>query len=153
MGFVFKVPVVIISASLEFPWLSHNIGNPLSTAFFPTALQEKSEIKTFWDRLQNTVRAKLNIYKFYSNTENQSAAMRKYLDPNIPTVREVERSVALTLVNSHYTIFGIRPLTPALVEIGGLHIEEDESNFTRVRRIFLIIISFSHVHNFELNFF
>lgn len=122
------------TASLELPWISHNIGNPLSTAFYPTIRMKKSEIKNFWDRLQNTIRAKYDIYRFSSLTQNQSKAMKKYLGPNIPSVREVEKIVALSLVNTHYSVQGIRPTVPAFVEVAGLHIEEDESNFTRVNK-------------------
>ena len=134
-GLIFKIPVVTVTASLELPWISHNIGNPLSTAFYPTLRIKKSEIKNFWDRVKNTLKAKLDIYKFFALTENQSKFIKTYLGPNIPTVREVEKMVALSLVNTHYSIQGVRPTTPAFVEVAGLHIEEDESNFTKVRRI------------------
>ncbi|XP_033210444.1 2-hydroxyacylsphingosine 1-beta-galactosyltransferase-like isoform X2 [Belonocnema kinseyi] len=131
LGAIFKVPVVTATACLELPWISYNIGNPLSTAFYPTIRIKKSQIKNFWDRLQNTIRAKLDIYRFFALTENQSKAMKKYLGPNVPNVREVEKMIALSIVNTHHSIQGIRPTVPAFVEVAGIHIEEDESNFTR----------------------
>ena len=133
LGPFFNVPIVTATASLEYPWISLHIGNPLSTAFFPTLSASKSEIKTFWDRLQNTVKSLTNIYKFLGVSENQSETMRKYLKKDIPTVREVERMVALSIVNTHPIIQGIRPTTPAFIEVGGLHIQEDDSKFTNVR--------------------
>ncbi|XP_033212471.1 uncharacterized protein LOC117170059 [Belonocnema kinseyi] len=130
-GHIFNVPVVSITASMELPWVANNVGNPLSTAFFPTLPVAKLEIKTFWDRLQNTLQAKIAIYRFLSFTENQSEVIKKYLSPNIRSIREAERMVALTLVNTHYSMQGVRPTTPAFIEIAGLHIEEDESKLTR----------------------
>ena len=59
-------------------------------------------------------------------------AMRKYLNPNIPDIRTVEKSVALTLVNSDHVMFGVKPLTPGLVQIAGIHIEENKSSLSPV---------------------
>ena len=136
LGPLLKVPIITVSASLEHSWISQNIGNPLSTAFFPTSMMSKFDMKSFMARLKNTVRSLTDTYKFFSNSEKQTEMMRKYLSPDIPTVREVEKMVALSLVNTHYSLQGIRPTTPALVEVAGLHIEEDDTNFTTVKKYF-----------------
>ena len=139
LGQVFNVPVVTATPSLEFPWISRQIGNPLSTAIYPNFIMFKAEIKTFWDRLQNTVQSHIATQRFFSVTEEpQTEIIRKFLSPDMPSIREIERNVALSLVNTHYTLQGIRPTTPAFIEVAGLHIEEDDSNFTVVRNIFKI---------------
>lgn len=73
------------------------------------------------------------VRKFYRLTEqSQTDSMRKYLSPDIPNIREVEKNVALTLVNSHPILFGVKPITPALVQIAGLHIEANEEKLPAV---------------------
>lgn len=42
----------------------------------------------------------------------------------MPGVRELESSLSLILVNSHASLTNTKPITPALIEIGGLHIED-----------------------------
>lgn len=134
------MPTITATPSLEFPWISRQIGNPLSTAFFPNFLFPKAKVETFSDRLQNTLTSNYLIYKFFSYTdEPQTELMRKILSPNMPTVREIERTVALSVVNTHFTLQGIRPLTPAFIEVAGLHIEEDDSSMSKVENHLLII--------------
>ncbi|XP_043467651.1 uncharacterized protein LOC122501928 [Leptopilina heterotoma] len=131
LGYIFKVPVITISSCLEYSWIPSAIGNPDSTAFAPDVLMDSAEIKSFWERLKNTFVTQFSRYQFYMYTESyQTNAMRKYLSPDIPDIRQVERSVALTFVNSFYTLFGIRTRTPAIVDIAGVHIEENDEKLS-----------------------
>lgn len=74
----------------------------------------------------------------------QTEAMRKYLSPNIPNLREVEKNVALMLTNNYHSLFGIRPVTPAVIDIAGIHAEENQDKFTPVSflLLFQLIIIF-----------
>lgn len=132
----FNIPLITITASKESPWVSELAGNPRSTAFSAIHLLGKTEIKTFSDRLLNTVRSFVDTYRYYSLTDKQTEIVRKYLRPDLPSVREAERMVALTIVNTHHSIQGIRPTSPAFIEAGGLHIEEEHANFTKVLLIY-----------------
>ena len=133
MGFVLKVPVITISTLFDFPWVSEVIGNPQTTAFMPHLISELADSSIFWNRFQNTWTYYSSKYRFFQETEKvQTEMMRKYLSPDIPNIREVEKSVALMFVNSHHSLFGARPITPALVEIAGIQIEQNEAKFTPV---------------------
>ena len=133
LGHILKVPVITVTPALELPWISTNVGNPLSAAFYPTLMSYKSKITTFWDRLQNTIQSHIDIIRFFAYTKkNQTEQLRKYFGYDMPSIRELEKNVALSLVNTHFTLTGIRPTTPAFVEIGGLHIEEEHSKLTMV---------------------
>lgn len=90
----------------------------------------------FWERLTNAYTYYLNVQTFNEVTENyQTKAMKKYLRPDLPNVRDVEKNVALLLVNTHPVINGVKPVTPALVQIGGLHIEENEETLSSVSKV------------------
>ncbi|XP_033219246.1 UDP-glucuronosyltransferase 2B31-like isoform X1 [Belonocnema kinseyi] len=130
-GYVLKVPVIAVSTILEFPWAVRAIGNPASTAFVQNVFMDSVFISTFWDRLKNTIIFHIANYRFYMYAEKvQTEAMRKYLSPDIPDLREVEKNVALMLTNNYHSLFGIRPVTPAVVDIAGIHAEENEDRFT-----------------------
>ena len=133
LGYVLKVPIISIATTLEYSWISDAVRNPESTAFAPNVLMDSAFISTFWDRLQNTIVTELSKFRFYYYTEEaQTKAMRKYLSPEMPNIREVERNVALTLVNSFHSLFGIRIRSPSFVDIAGVHIEDNDDKFSPV---------------------
>lgn len=50
---------------------------------------------------------------------------QKYGD-GIPDVEEIAYNVSLFFVNHHFSFGGPRPLSPQLVEIGGIHITDEK---------------------------
>ncbi|XP_043468543.1 UDP-glucosyltransferase 2-like [Leptopilina heterotoma] len=128
IGHVLKVPVITIVTTMELPWVNDALGNPNSPAFVPNVLLNLIEVSTFWDRFWNALQIHQSNYEFYTSIgKYQNEAMRKYLDPNMPDIREVERSVALTFINSFYSYKGIKSKTPAAIDIGGIHVEQDQN--------------------------
>ncbi|XP_043463748.1 UDP-glucosyltransferase 2-like isoform X2 [Leptopilina heterotoma] len=126
LGFVLKAPVITVSTMMEFPWTFNSIRNPDSTAFIANVFFGSSTIETFFDRLRNTMTVHLGRNRFYGMADKtQTELMRKYLSPDIPNIREVEKNVALMFTNCHYTFFGVRPLSPAIISIAGLHVEQN----------------------------
>ena len=133
LGYVFKVPVITVSSTLEFSWVNEATGNLDSAAFAPNLLIDQAEISTFWDRLKNTIMIHRSKYEYYIYTgEAQTEAMRKYLSSEIPHVREIERNVALTFVNSFHSLYGIRIRSPALIDIAGIHLEDSDTEISQV---------------------
>ncbi|XP_032669493.1 UDP-glucuronosyltransferase 2C1-like [Odontomachus brunneus] len=129
-GRFFNVPLIAIVASQEYAFMNEVVGNPTSSSFFPCILVEYPVLSNFWQRLTNTVQNFIQprLFNYYSSPQTDD--MRKYLRKDMPDIREVEKDIALLFVNSHYVIHGIRPVTPAFVEIAGLHVEMDQSQLT-----------------------
>ncbi|XP_012282472.1 UDP-glucuronosyltransferase-like [Orussus abietinus] len=132
MGFgkFLKVPTVVMVSLNGLPWIDSNVGNPASTAFYPNTFMRGSAPLNFWDRLTNTLNNVILKYRFERYTARQTEIMRRYISPDLPDIRVVEKDVALVLTNSHYTTNGIRPNTPAYVEVGGLHVESDDAEIS-----------------------
>lgn len=63
-------------------------------------------------------------------TKVQDEQLKKYVGPNLPSVRQLESNISMILANSHIAFNGIRPITPALIEVGGLHIYDDNSKLS-----------------------
>lgn len=108
------------------------MGNPGSYAFFSGAHNENAVISTIWDRLWNLLTDFKELQRFRYYTSDQTEIMRRYLRRDLPDVRELESRVSLALINGHHSFHGIRPITPAMVEVAGLHVEFDESELTPV---------------------
>lgn len=123
IGHHLKVPVIAVSSAVEYPWVSDFTGNNDNPAVVPNSLFMASGDMSLWQRLKNTVIYHNEVWKFHALTEDsQTESMRRYINPDIPNIREVERSVALTLVNSHPILYGVKPVLPTLVQVGGLHV-------------------------------
>lgn len=111
------------------------IGNPHNYAFFSGFYMNKPVVESFFDRLWNLLANYKEMLTFHYYTSGQTALMKKYLGlPGIRDIRELEKTVALALVNSHHSLFGIRPTTPALIEVAGLHLHKEEPKLNPVNR-------------------
>lgn len=140
LGHIFKVPVVAISSAVEYPWVSDFVGNNENLAVVPNAFHIGIGKMSYWERVKNVIINYIELNKFHKLTdEYQTKAMRKYLSPDVPSIREVEKNVALTLVNNHPIIFGVKPIIPTLIQIAGLHIEENDETLSNVIIIFFLI--------------
>ncbi|XP_051169162.1 UDP-glucosyltransferase 2-like isoform X2 [Leptopilina boulardi] len=137
-GDVFNVPVVGVSPVAQFTWFDEILGNSMCNSYVANWETKNSQIKTFWDRVKNHFWTHYHNYRFFKDTEkNQTEAIRKYLNPNMANIREIEKKISLHLVNSYQSVFGIRPLSPAIVQIGGIQIELSESKITPELKIWM----------------
>lgn len=131
-GHHFKSPIIGVTSSILYDWMNEPFGNPSSTSLIHQSKND-SFIVNFSKRLINTVstiHAKL-MFNHYSQEQNNY--VRKYFnDENFPNINQLEKSVALVLVNSHYSLTGVKPLTTSIVEVGGIHIQEDEEKLPDV---------------------
>ncbi|XP_043268667.1 UDP-glycosyltransferase UGT5-like [Venturia canescens] len=125
VGHKLKIPVVGMSSALLYSWLNGIIANPPNLAFMPNNFLDYSPPMNFWQRLWNTVYTGINIVQYRWLTRDQDIVIREIFGNDVPSLQEFERDIALVLINTHISLNGARPITPALVEIGGLHIEDD----------------------------
>lgn len=141
LGYIFKVPVIAISTAPEFPWVSALTGNADNLAIVPNPYSSNVGTMHFWSRLNNLYTHYRDVYKFQKLTEEvQTAAMRKYLSPDIPNIREVEKSIALIFVNTDPILFGVKPLVPGLVQIGGIHVQANKDVLQKVHFFISILL-------------
>lgn len=50
--------------------------------------------------------------------------LKQIFGDRIPSVSDLKKETSLMFVNSHYSLSGVRPLSPAVIEVGGIHIKE-----------------------------
>lgn len=115
-------------------WENEALGNPDSFAFIPggfTGLNVGGKMN-FYQRLLNTLMGNLIKRQFYHYTDHQKIFIDQYFGPNYPSIRNLSTQFALVFVNSHFSLHGIRPLTPSVIEIGGVHIQENGEKLSPV---------------------
>lgn len=127
-----NVPMIGVSSCALYPWLNDFIANPENLAFVPNNLLDFKAALNYWDRMYNVLNTIYDKMAFNFWTSVQNDMIKKHFGSHIPGVRELERSLALIIANTHYSLNGVKPTTPALIEVGGLHVQDDESKISVV---------------------
>lgn len=65
-----------------------------------------------------------NTCRHFTQAED-NRMLRKKFGADFMGVEEISRRTSLMFVNQHYSLTGSKPLSPQLIEIGGIHIQED----------------------------
>lgn len=63
-------------------------------------------------------------YRIVERKDNQ--LLKAKFGDGIPDVKELANNITLLLVNQHFSISGSRPLSPQVIEIGGIHIRVEK---------------------------
>ncbi|KAK0175129.1 hypothetical protein PV327_008908 [Microctonus hyperodae] len=126
-GYHLNVPVIGVSASILPPWIIDILATPSNLAFVSLIGHGYNKNMDFWNRVKNVFAAAYSKMYFNYYTKVQTDLIKQYFGTDAPDVRELEQDLALVLVNSHSSITGVKPITPAHVEVGGLHIQDDDS--------------------------
>lgn len=135
LGNHLNVPMVGLVTSPMWPWWNDAIGNPDNSAYIPHAFSGISGKMDFWQRLTNTWTLLRSKWQFKRYSADQDEKIKKYFGPDTRDLTDVERNLSLILVNSHYSLHGVRPFTTAVVEVGGLHVKEDTTSLPTVSRL------------------
>lgn len=115
-------------------WLFDAIGNPNRFSFTGPHCREMQLSESFGEKFKNLI----YCYKFKSqlryHLDQQDVYVRKHF-PGMPHISKIRKDFDLILSDSHYSLHGTRPLANAIVEVGGLHIQEDDSPLEPVHNI------------------
>ncbi|XP_011644491.1 UDP-glucuronosyltransferase 2B31-like [Pogonomyrmex barbatus] len=121
-----KVPLIGVSTTTLYPWLPPLIAQPESLAFVPSNTLSFTGTMNFWQRMYNILRTLYDKWYFnYLTKRAQDRLIRDHFGPDMPGVRELEQKMSLILINSHITLNGIQPKTPAAVDVAGIHIQDE----------------------------
>ncbi|KAF7992649.1 hypothetical protein HCN44_004993 [Aphidius gifuensis] len=118
----FDVPVVGVLSSKMLDWLYTPFGNEFNPAYIGTILSSFSQQMNFIERLKNTYIYYLTTYKFNYYVEKQLYHVEKYFGLKLTSIKKLYDDVALLLVNSHHSIVELKPQTPDIIDIGGVHV-------------------------------
>ncbi|KAJ2944776.1 hypothetical protein O0L34_g1665 [Tuta absoluta] len=126
LGERFQAPVVGLLSSVPLPWVNEQLGNPEATSYVPAYMMGFGQRMNLWERFANTISvlwAKM-LYKYKSQIPSQVIADRLFgAGPNL---EDLAKNYSLVLSNSHFSINEVRPVVPAMVEVGGLHLDNSQ---------------------------
>lgn len=116
-------PVIAISAYVSPPWYSTFVGNPQLLSFTNSYILPFTDHMTFFQRMANFIFHNYVLYyrKFHHLPIMDNIA-QKYFGKSTPLPSEIEKNISLVMVNTHYSLDYPRPLVPAMITVGGMHI-------------------------------
>ncbi|CAG9762822.1 unnamed protein product [Ceutorhynchus assimilis] len=116
----YKAPFIGLSSSVALPWQGKWFGAQPNPSYVQNVCGGFSTPMIFLDRVVNTL---LHVYSnvwyelFIAKPANEWS--KKYIDFEAADPHKT----SLFLVNTHYTLTGVQPLTPNIIEVGGLHVQ------------------------------
>lgn len=142
LGFAakYRAPFVLLNSGSIMPWTQPLVGQSPETAYRPSILSGMSERMDFVQRLANTLMdyACNAIFRAVHRPWSQHM-LKKHLGVDV-YLDEFASKASLVLVNSHWTIHGVSPTVPAIVQVGGMHLTALET-LPEVSIHYLILIN------------
>ncbi|XP_012258838.3 UDP-glucosyltransferase 2-like [Athalia rosae] len=120
------IPIIALGSGSPMLLANEALGNPLNPAIVFEISEQPIFDSTFWQRLKNTIGTIMIGMEMRYHTRKQNSIVKKYFGSEMPDVDVLARDISLLLINSHHIFHGIRPLTPAVVPISGIHMRDDE---------------------------
>lgn len=135
LGQRFNAPVVGLLSSVPLPWVNEQLGNPDAAAYVSSYMMGFGQHMNMWERFANILSilwAKMQ-YRIQSQIPSQIIADRLF-GPG-PSLDVLAQNYSLVLSNSHFSINEVRPFVPALVEVGGLHLDDSQKLSTDLKKL------------------
>jgi len=121
------VPIVAILSSSLYSWLENVSGNPSELAFVPNTFSVHNQHMNFKQRLMNVLTYHWFCIQMHYYTNFQLRSVKENFGLDLAHITELYSDISLYLVNSHHSLNEIRPMTTNIIEVGGLHLRDDES--------------------------
>lgn len=105
------------------------MGSPSNPAVLPHEFSSYSKIETFFSKLTNVWYSVLDdLHEYFAVQPAMKEIFRQYF----PKIREnTLRKPSLIFSNGHPVLFS-RPLPPNIIEIGGVHVNREQSPLPKV---------------------
>lgn len=118
-----RAPLVGVSSCGILPWFNPLFGNPDNPSYIPNVFLDYSNEMTLIERFENTfvsIFSKL-FYNFAMSPIGNNYA-KKYLSNVSRNLDDYFLNSSLLLVNTHFSLHGVLPRVPNIIEVGGIHI-------------------------------
>ena len=119
-----EAPLVYISSLAPIPWILEAIGSPLAFDHFPLPTFSFTDRMDFLQRAVNAISGLFALYfrNLVLVPTVDRLASQMLTNVSLPSVRAIEQeSLSLLITNIHSSMNYQLPMTPNIIEAGGLH--------------------------------
>ncbi|XP_049832173.1 UDP-glucosyltransferase 2-like isoform X1 [Schistocerca gregaria] len=121
----FRAPLVGVVSSVALPWVHDRMGNPDHPAYMENFFLSMVAPLGFWERTANSAFYLLmRLANWWLSERVIDEVERAALGSALPPTSRLVYNTSLMLLNSHFSLNQPIPLVPAMIEVGGLHIEQ-----------------------------
>ncbi|XP_057663227.1 uncharacterized protein LOC130898167 [Diorhabda carinulata] len=132
----FNAPIVGITTTDFLPWMYQWFGCPENPSYIPVLFMDYSDRMNFLQRLENTLMLVYSKFiHFYYIGPSGNEYSKKYLGVDLYQGGDILYNISLLLINRHYSFQTPKPLTPNVIEVGGIHIEPPKKLPKNLERI------------------
>ncbi|XP_058056928.1 UDP-glycosyltransferase UGT5-like [Anopheles bellator] len=126
VAYQLNAPYIGLSSCPLMPWHYERVGNPPIPSYVPALFMGYTERMDFTQRLANwiTVQSFKALYSWFNDAAANKLLRERFAEAAVPDVRELAQHTAMMFVNQHYSLSGPKPLSPAVLEVGGIHIQD-----------------------------
>lgn len=119
----FKIPFILMSSCNILPWNELVVGQPYALAIKPSTLTSLPPNMNLYERSMNVIANSIQLLGFtYFCRKRDEKSIKQKLNMDV-SLNQIVLNASMIFVNTHFTMRQPRPLVPAVVEIGGVHIE------------------------------
>ncbi|XP_050541394.1 UDP-glycosyltransferase UGT4-like isoform X2 [Daktulosphaira vitifoliae] len=129
IGERYSAPIICLSPMLPTAYQSSYLGVPINPAYIPSVWLYYSDKMSFKDRLNNFLMAIAelitnNILRI--NDQNMLEQLYEYPGHrNGSSLIDLKKNIALTFVNSHFSVSYSRPYPPNVIPVAGMHLRSE----------------------------
>lgn len=126
LAYKLGIPVIYLFPNVLYPWIMHRIGAPMNPSYNAVFPFLKPEVHlTFANRLTNFILYCMSMIVFKLYLQPISDYQSKlFFGTDVPYIEDVAKNVSLILSNTHFTYNPPIPMSPNVVQIGGINIED-----------------------------
>lgn len=125
----FNVPIIGVSSFGASKWTADLVGTPEIPSYVPNAYIGYTHHMTFMQRLRNVYYywAEDILHPILFDPIQQKMYEKIFSGENKPSLAEIKRNISLVLLllNAHVSFGYLRPFTPNMIDVGGLHINRN----------------------------
>lgn len=119
----YGLPSIGLSSCAVMPWTPSRVGAPDNPAYVPGMTLPFTEDMNFFERIVNMFFLFFFEVWFEMNIRGEEQRiLEKRLGRSLPRLEEIGKNASAVLVNTHYTLNGVRNTPPSIIEVGGLHL-------------------------------
>ncbi|XP_039481622.1 UDP-glucosyltransferase 2 [Drosophila santomea] len=122
-----KVPVIVDWMIPTNTMIDQFVANPSEVSYVPNESTFATTPMSFFKRAENLVKDVILKYlTIRFNYKFNRIYNEIFTDKDMPTLSDMKKNISLVFVGSHLISDGpIRPLVPAIIEIGGIQVKEE----------------------------
>ncbi|XP_056630363.1 uncharacterized protein LOC130440939 [Diorhabda sublineata] len=120
----YNAPIIGIHSSIWMPWMYQSFGVPFNPSYLPAHFLGLPIPMNFIQRMENTINHLYsNLLYDYEMIKSSNTLSKKYVGVDLYENGDVTNDVNMLFINTHFTLNLPIPLTPNVIEIGGIHID------------------------------